>query len=276
MRAKKALKVSALILMIVVAVSVVVCAVCFVLQKYYAHRSAPFIPDYERLSLTESTDYETIFLQTGIGRAAAEKLISEGEFDKILKAQEVFFTKADSVCNPLIGWFTREDRLSHSKNTPFYDLQAGDIIVSISTHSGGWRHGHGGLVISNATTLESLRMGKTSSLEDISYWRKYPTYAVLRVKDKTAEERQAVADFALDNLHDRPYKLLSGVFGEKAPSYKNDNFGLHCTYLMWYAWQNAGIDLDSDGGRFVTCHDLLHSDKVEVVQLYGLDPRDFI
>ncbi len=276
MRAKKLVKGIALGLIIVIAAAAVITVGYFLLQKYYAHRDEHFVPDYDRVTLTENTDYETIFLQTGIGKPAVEKLITEGEFDKILKAQDIFFTEPQLECKPLIGWFTREDRLKGSKNTPFYDLQAGDIIVTLATHSGGWRHGHGGLIISDGTTLESLRMGKTSSLEELSYWRKYPTYAILRVKDKTTEECQAVADFALDNLYDRPYKLLSGLLGKKAPSHENEDFGLHCTYLMWYAWQHAGVDLDSDGGRFVTSSDLLHSENVEIVQLYGMDPRDFI
>ncbi len=276
MRAKKLFKGLALALLIFITAAAVIAGVYFLLQKYYAHRGEPFVPDYDRITLTESTDYETIFLQTGIGETAAKKLIAEGSFDKILKAQDKFFTEPQLECKPLIGWFTREDRLKGTKNTPFYDLQAGDIIVTLATHSGGWRHGHGGLIISNGTTLESLRIGKSSSLENLSYWRKYPTYAILRVKDCTEEERQAVADFALDNLYGKPYKLFSGLFGKKAPDFKSEDFGLHCTYLMWYAWQHAGVDLDSDGGRFVTSSDLLHSDKVEIVQLYGIDPRDFI
>ena len=32
----------------------------------------------------------------------------------------------------------------------------------------------------------------------------------------------------------------------------------------------------SDGGKIVTAYDLLHSDKLEVVQLYGMDPREFL
>ena len=32
-----------------------------------------------------------------------------------------------------------------------------------------------------------------------------------------------------------------------------------------------GYDLDSDGGRLVTSADLLHSDLLEVVQVYGMD-----
>ena len=48
-------------------------------------------------------------------------------------------------------------------------------------------------------------------------------------------------------------------------------FGAHCSYLIWYAWNRFGYDLDSDGGRLVTCDDILNSPLVEIVQVYGLD-----
>lgn len=49
-------------------------------------------------------------------------------------------------------------------------------------------------------------------------------------------------------------------------------FGMQCAYLVWYAWNHFGYDLDSDGGHFVTSADLLHSDLLEVVQVYAMEP----
>ena len=276
MRAKRIFKGIALALIIIAAAAAVIAGAYLALQKYYAHRQEPFTPDYPRVELHENVDYKTIFLQTGIGRATAEKLISQNKFDEILKAQDIFFTAPDVECREMIGHFTMEDVLASGKSVPFYDLRAGDMLVTLSTHSGGWRHGHAGLVISGDTLLECRQLGTKSSLEDIGYWEDYSNYAVLRVKNVTAEQQRQIKDYSIDNLHRVPYNLFSGIFGEKAPSVDSNGFGFYCTNLMWYAWQQAGIDLDSDGGKIVTAYDLLHSDKVEIVQLFGMDPREFV
>ncbi len=243
-------------------------------QHYIAHYKQQFTPKYyDRVELTEETDLKTIFLQTGLGEKTAEKMIEDGRFKEILQAQDDFFGFYDVECNPMIKWFTREERLA-DESYQFYDLQPGDILVTLSTHTWGWHHGHAGLVFDEFSVIESIAMGVDSSKENIFYWKDYAGVAVLRVKDKTLEERKAVAEFAEQNLTDRPYSLLSGLGLKKAPPL--DNLKLHCSYLPWYAWQHFDVDLDSDGGRIVTSYDILHSDKVEIVQLYGMDPREFI
>lgn len=244
-------------------------------QTLWAHKDDYFKPEYKRVTLTENSDSKTIFLQTGLGEVVSKKLILEGRFNEILKAQELFFNGPKAECNALLSWFTREDRLKSSA-TPFYDLQPGDILVTLSTHSIGWRHGHAGLVIDDYSALECAVLGTNSQIDSISHWNTYSNYAVLRIKNITPELQSKVTAFAHDKLTDVPYKLTSGFFGEKAPSPDSDDFGLHCSYLVWYAWQHFGFDLDSDGGPLVTTSDILNSDLVEVVQIYGMDPNDFL
>ena len=60
-------------------------------QRFWAHRTGYFVPDYPRIALTEETDYETIFLQTGLGSSAVDKLIAADNFSVILAAQDSFF-----------------------------------------------------------------------------------------------------------------------------------------------------------------------------------------
>ncbi len=254
---------------------ILIMAVNVFTQNVIAHIDDPFTPQYDRVTLTEQTDYETIFLQTGLGKVAAEKLINEGKFSKILEAQDLFFSNDEVECLPLIKWFTREERLENEL-IPLYDLQPGDILVTLSTHTWGWRHGHCAIVIDEYTTVESISMGVNSSKGHIRLWQDYSNFAVLRVKDKTLEERKEVADFTLEKLLDKPYGLLSGFGFKKAPDVNSKGFSLHCSYLAWYAWNAFGIDLDSDKGRLATSYDILHSDKVEIVQLYGMDPNEFI
>lgn len=253
----------------------VILGAIYVSQCYFAHRDEVFVPDYPQVTLTEDSDMNTIFLQTGLGKPAVQKLLAEGNFQAILDAQELFFSPPESSCLPMLGWFTREDRLD-SPATPLVDLQLGDIVLTLSTHSCGWRHGHAGLVVKENTTLESIILGEPSCLQDTAPWNTYTTYAVLRLKDVTPEQQQEVAAFALEHLTDVPYYLTAGFGKEKAPDVTEEDFGVQCAYLVWYAWNHFGYDLDSDGGKLVSTADLLHSDKVEIVQLYGFDPREFL
>lgn len=245
-------------------------------QRFWVHRTGYFVPDYPQITLTENTDYETFFLQTGLGRSAVDKLLAAGDFSVILDAQNAFFHPPKAMCSPLLGWFTREDRLMEDSGFPPVDLQPGDILLTLSTHTAGWRHGHAGLVIQDGTTLESIVLGTDSTLANSTRWRTYSNYAVLRLKNITPELQQQIIDYSLEHLLGVPYRLTSGLLFSKAPAPDSALFGTHCTYLVWYAWNQFGYDLDSDGGRLVTAYDLLHSDLLEVVQLYGMDPRIFL
>ena len=247
----------------------------YVIQRFWTHRTGPFLPNYPPVTLTETSDYETIFMQTGLGRPAAELLITSGNFAAVQAAQEAFFHPPAAACLPLLGWFTREDRFLRNQS-PLVDLQPGDILVTLSTHTAGWRHGHAALVIDSETTLESIVLGTRSALVSSNHWTSYSNCAVLRIKNVTPELQRQIVEFSLEHLLNVPYHMTAGWIGPKAPSPDNILFGLHCSYLVWYAWNHLGYDLDSDGGRLVTAHDLLHSDLLEVVQLYGIDPNKFI
>ena len=174
-------------------------------------------------------------------------------------------------CAPLLGWFTREDRM-REPGPALTDLRPGDILVTLSTHTAGWRHGHAGLVIDDETVLECAVLGQDSRLVSVEHWNTYSCYAVLRVRGASEEEGQAAADYAMEHLQGVPYRLTAGLWGAKAPALDSAGFGLHCVYLPWYVWVQFGYDLDGDGGRVVTVSDLLASPLLEVVQAYGMDP----
>lgn len=273
---KKAVKIIAITLSIVLLLSGTLFALNIYLQKYYAHRKTPFVPEYERVILTEETDYETVFLQTGLGKSVVDKLKEAGQFKKITEAQEIFFTEPNVECNQMLGLFTMEDRLDDSDSTPFYDLRLGDILLTFSTHSLGWRHGHAALVTGKNVVLECESIGTLSSESGIYYWKNYSNYVVLRPKGITPELGEKVVDYSLEELIGLPYKLTSGIFGSKEIDLESRNAGFYCTNLIWYAWKHFGIDLDSDGGKIVTSTDLLNSDKLEVIQIYGLNPESFV
>lgn len=278
-------------------------------QRFGAHGQECFVPEYEKITLTATTDYETIFLQTGLGEVAAKRFLQENDLQTLQAAQEDFFKSRTVFCESLIGWFTKEDKLQLNPTTlekgtdnapersvangadnvaersvangasdypQFVDLQPGDVLVTLSTHSVGWRHGHAALVLDENTTVESVMWGMDSTYGRVENWLDYSNWAVLRVKEVKPELQQQVADYAEEELHGVSYHLSSGFIGEKAPKTDAPYFGVHCAYLVWYAWNRFGYDLDSDGGRLVTASDLLHSKQLEVVQLYGMDPREFM
>lgn len=274
---------------------VLLLAAMMLAQTLIAHRpGSSFLPDYEQEDLTglfaqdtwTEADYDYLFCQTGLGRCAAERLLSAGEAGHavIRQVQQDFFARVRVSCEALLGWFTREDIIyddDRSARAPVMaDLQAGDIILTLSTHSLGWRHGHAGLVVEredgSLAVLECAVLGTDSKVMNTEHWRRYSNYAVLRVRDLDAEGRKAASDYALEHLVGIPYHLSAGFIGPKAPDPDSFYFGLHCSYLVWYAWNAMGYDLDSDGGRLASTYDLLHSDLLEIVQIYGMDPREWV
>lgn len=89
---------------------IVLCILCltaltvlanYLLQRFWAHRDGQFVPDYPRVELTEDSDYDTIFLQTGLGRPAVDKLLADGNFQAILDAQDLFFNPPKGECTAL-------------------------------------------------------------------------------------------------------------------------------------------------------------------------------
>ena len=244
----------------------------YLLQTLWAHRTETIVPDYARVTISEESDYETLFLQTGLGESAIDKLIAQDRFDVALALQDAVFEPAKTLCAPMFGWFTREDRRESDDRVILVDLQPGDILLSLSTHSVGWRHGHAGLVVDADSVLESVSIGEVSDVVGASHWTTYSNFVVLRVKGIDEERQKAVAAYARENLCGVSYRLLSGWIGDKAPQVDEAWFGAHCSYLVWYAWNQFGVDLDSDGGRLVSCADILNSELVEVVQVYGMDP----
>ena len=243
------------------------------LQHVPVHEHTRFVPEYPMVELTRETDEETFLMQTGLGEAAVERLLQEGNWDMILKAQKDFFATPEVTCRDLLGWFTKEERLRQMPGSALVDLRPGDILLTLSTHSAGWRHGHAGLVIDENTVLECGVWGQDSALCSASHWKSYASYAHLRVKNMDEDTAKEVAQYALQHLRGVPYHLSAGFLGAKAPETTDAYFGLQCAYLVWYAWQQFGVDLDADGGRLVVADDILASPYLEMIQVYGIEPK---
>lgn len=221
-------------------------------------------------SLTEK-DYDLIFSQTGLGKPSVDFLIENPE--KIHEYREYYLADKDYKC-VREGVFACHEYITDTEgsaiqNPPFVNLQNGDIIITLSIHSLGWRHGHAAIVVDaeKGTTAQAVMIGEKSAFGHIGEWRDFPLVAVLRPKNVNTEIIDEVVTFTKEKLIGIDYSLMSGVL-----SGRDENIiptTTHCAHYVWYAYKCFGIDIDSNGGRIVTPKEILYSDKLEVVQVYG-------
>lgn len=216
-------------------------------------------------------EYQTVFSQTGLGKPALDKLIKSGRYEEIEKYYDYYMQDKDFECyrDGFVAYheYITDKDGNKIENPRFADLQNGDIIITLSIHTFGWRHGHVAIVTDayNGKTVQAVMMGEKSAFGNISEWRDFPLVAVLRAKDTDAETRQEIAEYAKNNLVGLEYSLFAGLFGE----YEEPLTATQCAHLVWYAYNQYGIDIDSNGGAIVTPKEILKSDKLEIVQVYG-------
>ena len=268
-------------------------ALLLVVTRPLAHLHGTFSPAYPRQNLTplleqdalSRADYKTIFFQTGLGSAAVDGYLAMGQpgIQRILDTQDAFFSTGSTACAPLAITTWEDHRVDAGGQVvsgfPMAPLEEGDVLLSFSTHTLGWRHGHAGLVVDAEAglTLEAVVIGSDSAIVNAGHWASYTTYLHLRLRDLSEEDRNAIRRFAFSRLDGIPYHLTSGIFSpEKLQDPDSAGLGAQCAYLAWYALAWAGYDTDADGGRIVTVGDLSESPLFEVVQVYGLDPADYL
>ena len=117
-----------------------------------------------------------------------------------------------------------------------------------------------------------MSVGNTTVLSHAQKWGSYPAFAVLRYPDeKTAKK---AAEFAKEKLTDVPYSIFAGLI-EKDKSKNEEISSSHCSHIVWQAYKAVGADLDSNGGKIVTPKDLAKSKKLKLVQIFGLNPKEF-
>lgn len=221
------------------------------------------------------SDYVKLFQQTGLGKAAVDQMrrgANENQED-ILAFQERFLYPAEPECRSG-SLITKQDVLKKGERGKLVSLEDGDVLLSFSSHSLGWRHGHAGLVVDSQKELclEAACPGSQSDLKTCSHWEQYSDFLVLRLAGASAEQRRQIALYAREHLIHIPYSLTCGLLWEKQ---QPEDAGAQCAYLIWAAYRHFGYDVDSDGGRLVTVKDLAGSSAFEAVQIFGLNPDLF-
>lgn len=221
-------------------------------------------------------DYSLLFAQTGVGRPGADALRAAGRQSDLFALQENFYKDIKWTCSSNSPISFEEKVTDGEKEVPgtfLVPLEDGDILITKSSHVYGWRNGHAALVVDAAggRTLESVVLGTNSLVQDLCKWTKYPNFLVLRVKDATKEQREKIAQFAMQNLNNIPYDFTIGVLSAKEQE-NGVYVGTQCSHLVWAACKALGYDIDADGGMVVTPKDIANSPILEVVQVYGMDP----
>lgn len=229
---------------------------------------------YEKISNKEEliqSDYDLIFSQTGLGKSAVDVYSDTPEMIELYR--RYYLTDKDYSC-VREGVFACHEFITDSEgntmqNPAFANLQNGDIIITLSIHSLGWRHGHAAIVVDaeNGITAQAVMIGEKSALGSIEEWREYPLVAVLRAKNISADVRNEIAEFTKEKLIGIDYSLASGILSGRDENTIPST--THCAHYVWYAYKCFGIDVDSNGGRIVTPKEILHSNELEIVQVYG-------
>ncbi len=256
--------------------------VIFSVEIYDRMTAVQFVPE-ERVDVSalaakdslKEEDYALIFAQTGLARPAVDALKKESsDFKKDLEmfqqqrllpihAERSFLFYPTTMAEML----TFEDGRERCYRLP--PLKTGDILLTRSTRTLMFRHGHVALVVDGEKKqiLESMMIGTNSTLADARGFGHYPTLMVLR-PNLSEEQRKQIKQYAQQTLTGVPYNLFTGIV-QKNKSGEERVDSTHCAHLVWQAYKQMGLDLDSDGGWLVTPHDIAKCQELELVFSLG-------
>ncbi len=232
-------------------------------------------PVLEKDELTNE-DYELIFRQTGLGKVAVLDIKEQVE-DFIFELEKFqkqnlspLHYRQDFLFFPTTTAEQLEDENGVDRRLELPPLRDGDILITKSTKTLIYRHGHGALVLDaeQGQTVEALMIGSPSEILKVDSWQYYPTLMILRPKNVALESIQQMVFYAEEKLYQVPYWLTTGLL-QKDKSHFERVDGTQCAHLVWQAFKQMGIDIDADGGWLVTPHDIAISQELEVVFSFG-------
>ncbi len=221
----------------------------------------------QKENLTDE-DYTFLLRQTGLGKPAVDALRQQHDclpqlecFQKQMASN--FGYKRSFLFFPTTTAEVLKDEHGEEYFMELPELEPGDIFITKSTKTLLYRHGHAAILLDDGRTLaEAMMLGLDSSATSAKSWASYATLMILRPKVSTEIKEKAVA-FTKENLLRVPYNLFAAK--NNADLVKNT----HCSHLVWKAYRQTGLDLDSDGGFLVTPCDIARFDEFELVFCYG-------
>ena len=269
------------------------CALFLIIAESVVDRTARVTPSYEKIDISElinkeewtEEEYDILRHQTGLAPSVLDGFRGD---KRLLEFQNALFFKGE-IYHEAASYVTPHDRLhdpdagkeytsANDYDAPLVPLEAGDVIVTSTCHTFGWRNGHAALVTSATSTggfvLESITIGYDSEITSsgVLWFRRSANFLVLRLKNVDKEARAEIAKKASEELVGIPYSLKIGLFTKKDQCADGRTpVGTNCSHLVWQAFKNAGYDIDSDGGPVCTGRDISKCDLFEVIQVYGFD-----
>lgn len=241
-----------------------------------AAEKAPLEAILEKETLT-TEDYNLLWEQTGLKPAAVDSLWQKKNRRELLyREQNRFFHAPVYICQDLTGLVNVEAIQNPANFYRFYGLEPGDVLLTSSTHTLGYRHGHSALYIGSGKLIEATEIGEPVSETKAAYWGSYPAGIHLRLKEEVAAETgmsraelgRSVVQYAEENLLDDEYRLTAGLFHDGVAESETQ-----CAYLIWAAFQSVGIDVSSRDFP-ITPHSLLVGGKFDIVRVWGFDPAE--
>lgn len=246
------------------------------------------------------TQLQLLSAQTGLHPQSIQSLLNQGRGQELLQIQQQYYApiqiKALHSTPLTISEVLVDVRGDICYGMPLVDVQNGDILLTKNSRFLGWRNGHAALVVDaeQGLLLEAIMPGTNSKISPISKWYTYPSFLVLRLKEEYIKSianqeidlPKQIADYAETQLVDVPYLLVAGILersfsergstveavgqnAEQSAKMTKTLKGTHCAHLVWYAYMQFGIDLDSDGGVIVTPFDIQNSEYLDIIQTYG-------
>jgi len=237
----------------------------------------PWAPDYPKEDIGAvlfkdsytDEDYEFLFRQTGLGRIGIDELVAAGDYEKIITIHHQFFD-AQSLTYDRFSLFAAVLRRSNTV-TRHAILADGDILYSPSTYFSFVEIGHTAIVTNGNEELIAQASGYGTPLIELDTRNFFarPMYAVLRV-NVPEEARADAVKYVKDSCLGAEYSIFAGLFGDEG---EGELSKTHCSHFIRLAYNQAGIDLDSNGGMLVLPRDIFNSPYVTVVQIFGIDPQ---
>lgn len=232
-------------------------------------------PDYKKEDLTavlsqeewSQDDFDLLYRQTGLSPSAL--LALKASDTDILQFQDALYYDGPIIHTDTAG--ITPHCVMDGFTAPIAPLENGDILVTASCHTLGYKNGHAAIVVNAKTgsVLEASNPGHPSQIGNVKWFQHASNFLVLRLKDASPEERNEIAQWALSALYPVDYSLFVGFF---SPKDQGDHpTKTHCSHLVWQAYYHFGYDLDSDGGPLASVRDVARSPLLETVQVYGFD-----
>lgn len=135
----------------------------------------------------------------------------------------------------------------------FTGLEPGDIVIGGNPGASWGHYTHATLYVGNGQVVETL-LRNGVNLGSVSRYNDYTWAGALRVNAPPEVKAKAVA--AALSRQGLPFYLL-------APRSSPDWF--YCTKIVWWAYKQAGLDLDPEGGFWMVPDRFLLSPYVQPV-----------